>query len=196
MRNKYYADNRDLVKWGVLLYLAREFDISRILQVAYLRDTMWGQLEVDGIVVPIPEPVLAHFRNVGNIAGLVEAPRIDVLDAPFANRDQYMRLVLDAISDRSDGHACIVFLDPDTGLQPTHPGSKHVLDTELRGIWNTMRSGDLIVVYQHQTNRSGQPWVEPKRWQFEAALGLPSGGVKVAHGRSIARDVVFFYCER
>ena len=35
MRDKYYADNRDLVKWGVLLTLAEQHAARHILQVMY-----------------------------------------------------------------------------------------------------------------------------------------------------------------
>ena len=48
MRDKYYTDKRDLIKWGVLLHLAEEYSLQRIIQVAYLRKTEWGRLEIDG----------------------------------------------------------------------------------------------------------------------------------------------------
>ncbi|WP_157844579.1 hypothetical protein [Dehalococcoides mccartyi] len=34
MKDKWYGDKRDLVKWGVLLTLAKMFSARRILQVA------------------------------------------------------------------------------------------------------------------------------------------------------------------
>jgi hypothetical protein len=196
LRNAYYADNRDLVKWGVLLYLADEFDLARILQVAYLRGTTWGDLEVDGRLVPLPESVHAHFRDVRSASRMVDAPRIDVLDAPFEDRQDYTRCIVEAIGNRTDGERCLVFLDPDTGLEPAHPDAKHVLESELREVWQAMSPGDLLTLYQHQTNRSGNPWAEPKRLQLETALGLPAGSAKIAQGPSIARDVVFLYCPR
>ena len=196
MRNAYYADNRDLVKWGVLLHLADEFDLARVLQVVYLRGTTWGDLEVDGRRVPLPESVHAHFRDVRGVSRMVDAPRIDVLDTLFEDREDYTRHIIDAVGERTDGERTLVFLDPDTGLEPAHPDAKHVLESELREVWQAMLPGELLAVYQHQTNRSGQPWVEPKRLQLETALGLPAGSVKVAGGPSIARDVVFLYCRR
>jgi len=39
MRDKWYADNRDLVKWGVLLTLAERHAAKHILQVLYYRPT-------------------------------------------------------------------------------------------------------------------------------------------------------------
>ena len=55
---------------------------------------------------------------------------------------------------------------------------------------------DILVFYQHRTNRNGQEWIDPKRIQFEDALGLPHGNAKIAHGAKIANDVVFFYSRK
>jgi hypothetical protein len=37
VKDKWYGDNRDLVKWGVLLLLAKRYAAGRIVQVAYYR---------------------------------------------------------------------------------------------------------------------------------------------------------------
>jgi hypothetical protein len=87
--------------------------------------------------------------------------------------------------------------DPDTGLAPQAPhGLQHVLNEETATIWRALREDDLLVMYQHQTNRSGRPWIEGKRQQFEDALGVPRGSSKVASASEIARDVVFYYCRK
>jgi hypothetical protein len=90
----------------------------------------------------------------------------------------------------------VVFLDPDTGLAPRAPDLRHVLDAELAGIWREMKTDDLLLLYQHQTNRNDSPWVQSKQQQFEAALGLSRGEAKLAHGPKVARDVVFFYAKK
>ena len=193
MRDRWYGDNRDLVKWGVLLHLAREYGVARILQVAYLRPTSWESLEIDGTSRPIPEAVTRHFRRIQNITGLSARPRIEVLDCPFSDRSTYMAQVSAAVG----GTPCetsLVFLDPDTGLAPKNPTLAHVLEAEVRDIWRAMRPRDVLVFYQHETNKAGQPWVEPKRVQFVSALGPPLGGAKLAWGPKVARDVAFFYC--
>jgi len=196
MRDKWYGDNRDLVKWGVLLNLATDYDAARILQVTYFRPSEWAPVNIDGRERPIPEGVLRHFRDVRNIKGLSSGPRIEVLDAPFVDRRRYTEAVLEAIARRQHGEACVVFLDPDTGLAPRTASFEHVLDSEVREIWQHISAGDVLVFYQHQTNRNATPWIESKREQFEKALGLLSGTAKVASGMAIARDVAFFYCRK
>lgn len=196
MRDQWYGDPRDLVKWGVLLHLAQSYSVKRILQVAYLRPSKWGYIEIDGRKHHIPEPVINHFRNVRNILKMPCEARVEVIDSPFEDRGQYKQVIIDAVARQ---HPSIVFLDPDTGLEPNgRPGLEHVLNSELEHIWNNMVTGDVLAFYQHQTNRNGQPWIEPKRKQFEKALKLARGRVKVARGSEIAgtRDVAIYYCQK
>lgn len=196
MKPEWYGDKRDLVKWGVLLHIARDHSAKRILQVTYFRPSKWPQLQIDGQPRPIPEAVIGHFRNMFDITRLRGGPRIEVVGSEFVDRCQYAEAVIKAIASRPDGEGCVVFLDPDIGLEPLKPTLEHVLVSELGDIWRHMFPGDVLVFYQHQTNKNGQPWVEPKREQFENAIGLVHGGVKVATGYAIARDVAFFYCRK
>ena len=64
MRDTWYGDERDLIKWGVLIRLAGFFEAQRILQLAYYRPTQFAQVVIDGQGYDIPEEVIAHFRNL------------------------------------------------------------------------------------------------------------------------------------
>jgi hypothetical protein len=196
MQDQWYGDKRDLVKWGVLVELASHFGTEHILQVLYYRATALDKpLEIDGRSVNLPAIVMRQFRNVGNIASLGGKARVELIDSPFADRDKYLDHVLERIRARRV-KAGIVFLDPDTGLQSRNPGLEHVLEFEVRSIWQEMHRGDVLVFYQHKTNRSGAEWINPKKQQLENALGVPSGAVKVARAPTIARDVVLFFIEK
>ena len=193
MRDKWYSDNRDLVKWGVLLQLAELHNITTILQVAYYRSDPWESIEIDGCPYPLPRDVVRHFRNINNIVTLRSTARVDVLDAPFYDRDQYLEHIRTAIRNLPKEPA-IVFLDPDTGLEPRKAKLEHVRQCELREIWHALRRGDLLVFYQHRIR--DRQWVSKKQAQFENALRLEPGGSKLAQGTEIARDVVFFFRQR
>lgn len=195
MRDLWYGDSRDLVKWSVLLHLARAYESERIIQVAYLRPNTWPSVEIDGRKHPLPPEVIRHFRDVRNIAQLKPAPEIQVLDLLYSDREEYLQTILRTIAARS-ADRCLVFLDPDTGLESANPRLEHVLKSEVREIWRSMRRDDVLVFYQHQTNRAGKPWIEPKRVQLTDALGLMADTVKVALAPRIARDVVFLYCQK
>ena len=171
MRDLWYADNRDLIKWGVLLRLALGFEASRILQLAFYRPSEFGQLVIDGQTHNIPEEVIAHFRNPRTIGSISSKIRVTVFDPVFEDRPTHLQAVL-ALLPAFGRERCIVFLDPDTGLESRKPGPAHVLESELAAIWREMGPDDVLVLYQHQTNRDGTPWIESKKVQFEAALEL------------------------
>jgi hypothetical protein len=58
MKDQWYADNRDLVKWGVLLELCRQFHAIRILQVLCYRPSDWQEknLKIDGKLAHSQKP--------------------------------------------------------------------------------------------------------------------------------------------
>jgi hypothetical protein len=113
----------------------------------------------------------------------------------FEHRGIYLKAVKDFILKFNE-ERCVVFLDPDTGLEPQNPSLDHVFESEAKTIWDVTKSGDVYVFYQHQTNRAGRPWIEPKQRQLENALELGNNSIKVAFGLEIARDVVFFYAQK
>ena len=195
MRDNWFSDNRDLVKWGTLLRLADIFDARRILQIAYYRPSEFGKIEIDGDEFDIPEEVINHFRNLRTVGSLGSKVRVTVFDPVFQDRPIHEQAIL-ALLPAFAHERCIVFLDPDTGLEPQNPSLDHVLGREALAVYQTMKSGDLFAFYQHQTNRAGQPWIEPKRLQLAQSLGLPESIIKIATGRSIAPDVVFFYTQK
>ena len=150
-------------------------------------------MEVDSEQLPIPHSVIDHFRNLRHIVKLKAGPPVRVFAKSFEDRGAYMSGLLGWLRRRRNRRR-VVFLDPDTGLEPTrNPDHAHVLESEVRKIWEIMAPGEILALYQHQTNRRGEPWIEPKRVQFERALGLPKGAAKLARAPSIARDVVLFF---
>ena len=195
MRDQFYGDNRDLVKWGVLLELARRYRAKHILQVLYLRPSSWGRLEINDERVELAPAVVQHFRNTASVSTIQCPAEIEVISENFGSRTDYLGTLLQRIRLRTQLPG-IVFLDPDTGLEPHNAGPEHVLESELTEIWHALSSGDILAFYQHQTNRDGTPWIEPKKAQFERALGVNRGSAKIGRAAEIARDVAFFFIEK
>jgi hypothetical protein len=195
MRDKFFADNRDLVKWAVLHRLAEIFQAQKILQLAFYRRSEFANIMIDGQEYDIPQEVLAHLRDMRTIGNINSEICVNVFYDLFEHRGSYLEAVKDFLS-KFLRERCVVFLDPDTGLEPQRPSLDHVLESEARAIWEATRSSDVYVFYQHQTNRAGRPWVEPKRRQLEEVLGLPEQSIKIAQGPQIAHDVVFFYMQK
>lgn len=198
MKDKWYGDNRDLVKWGVLVELANQHGVSKIVQVAYYRPEARPEIEIDGSEYPIPDAVAGHFpRDVMDIDRLSRSSRvhIKVLNSTFSNRrDTYMKEVQAALGElASPDLPCIIFLDPDKGLERKKPSLEHVLKSELKQVWEAMRGNDLLVFYQHKPHENN--WIELRRGQFAKALDLPIEAAKIAHSKA-ATDVVFFFVKK
>lgn len=150
---------------------------------------------IDGKHLKIPSDVKMHFRDIRNVERSPFGAKVKVFDVVFQERNSYLRLAKNFIASY-ENEKCIVFLDPDTGLAPSRPTLKHVLEPEVKEFWTTLKPGDVLALYQHKTNRNGEEWVEPKRKQLQEAIGTEKGTVKIATGFDIASDVVFFYAER
>jgi len=195
MRNRWYSDNRDLVKWSILIHLARMTAATRILQIAYFRHDTFAGIEIDGEPFEIPSEIKTHFRDIHRIKDISSPLKISVFDMVLENRKDYLDQATKFITSFAD-EKCIVFLDPDTGLEPVHPNLNHILEEEIERCWSILKAGDVLVFYQHQTNRNGTSWMEPKRSQIERALKAHEGAVKIAHGLKLAHDVAFFYVRK
>jgi len=196
MQDVWYADDRDMVKWGVLVRLSDIFEAARILQVAFWRPSTFGHLLIDGQEHNLPREVIAHFRNVRMIGSLHTRARVTVFDPVFQDRDVYQQAVLGLLRTFHE-ERCIVFLDPDIGLErQNHPTLDHVLETEARAVWDAMKKGDVFAFYQHKTNRGARPWIEPKKLQLARALGIAPDNIKEALAPEIAGDVVVFYTQK
>lgn len=195
MRDQWYSDKRDLVKWSVLLHLAEENRSDRIIQIAYYNPSEFSDIQIDGRSHPIQDKVISHFRNIGNISTLTTSPKITVFDSPFKRRAR--KSYLDSAIKHVDsfaGERCIVFLDPDTGLEPKGKANHtHVTNQEVSTFWAAIKHDWILVFYQHQNNKNGGPWIEPKRAQFAEAANIPLESVKLACSPKLANDVVFFF---
>ena len=77
MREEWYGDPRDLVKWGTLVHLARYDSIRTIIQVAFFRVSERPQLESDGHKWRVADEVWRHFRDLGSIRQLTRANGIE-----------------------------------------------------------------------------------------------------------------------
>jgi hypothetical protein len=195
MKDEWYGDKRDIVKWSALLHLARKNGLRNILQIAYFRKSKWAQIFIDGEGNDIQNEVLDHFRDVNDINNIVPNINVNIINFILNKRRTYFPIILNAIDEYKDENK-IIFLDPDTGLAQRKATLKHVLPSELKEIWQKLRVEDLLVLYQHKTTRKRNNWVEEKRKHFAEAVGVADDAVKIARSPGIAGDVVFFYCRK
>jgi predicted enzyme involved in methoxymalonyl-ACP biosynthesis len=156
MRDKFYSDNRELVKWAVLHRLAEIYKARRILQLAFYRASEFPKVAIDGKEHKIPQEVLSHFRDLRKIQKINSEIQVAVFDNLFNDRSSYLKSVKNFLSKFQE-ETCVVFLDPDTRLEPQNPSLDHVLESEAKAIWEAAKSGDVYIFYQHRTNLAGRP---------------------------------------
>ncbi len=191
MKDKWYGDKRDLVKWGVLLQLASRYRTSRIVQVAYYRpETLLPkQIEIDSHEYRMREAVYKRFRNLMEIERLSSpSVQIKIVNSVWSVQRRanyaYLQEVKAELRQLPIDSPGILFLDPDTGLEPpkSKPKLERVLESELTQIWKeAVRVKDVLVFYQPKAEgKKGESWIKPKKEQFECALGLSNGAGKMA----------------
>lgn len=189
MRDRWYGDNRDVVKWSTLVHLARREAVPAILYVAmYRADAAPAPLTTAHGKVAPPSEVLRHFRDLDDVQRLAGATglEIQVLKDPFTDRTAYFGRVCDRVrAPRRE--PLLVLLDPDIGLAPDTPGPEHVTSAEVAAVFDALRPGDILVCYQHA--RRQKDWRGRARRAFANAPGLPSFDVEVLQSE-LARDVL------
>ena len=189
MRDQWYGDNRDLVKWSALVYLARREAVSAILHVAMYRPgpAPAPLATAHGKVDP-PAEVFRHFRDLADIQrlGVATGLAIEVVKEPFTDRTAYFGRVCERVRAPRGG-SLLVLLDPDVGLAPEIHGPEHVTSTEVAAVFAALRPGDLLVCYQHA--RRQKDWRGRARRAFANAPGMPSFEVEVLQSE-VARDVL------
>jgi hypothetical protein len=190
MKDQWFGDARDLVKWGTAVRLVRRERLRWVLQIAFktLEPTVLVLESVSG-PAPIDAEVLRFFRDIRRAIELGDALGIPigVHDEPFpgAGRAQYLDSAFRAIQRRGVGPG-LVFLDPDTGISDK-PSERHVAPAEVAAIWKALAPGDWLMVYQHADRT--RTWVERRSRELRAALG--GAPVEVFTSSNGARDVAF-----
>jgi hypothetical protein len=193
VKARYYSDKRDLVKWSVLLHLAKRTGARRIVQVACL---VPDEKELEALALDfgreVADEVWRHFRDWQQVTELGRDAGIDVrvvsgeYPVQAVARDAYFARV--AAEWLAPGHdAVVLFLDPDTGLGTRR---EHVSKGHLLTLKASMTPRDVLVVYQHAPRFGPADWQVEAQQRFGAALGVPRDEVD-ARQSPVAKDVAF-----
>ena len=192
MRDRWYGDNRDVVKWSAVVHLARREAIADVLHAALYRpDTEWPALATARGPAALPDDVVRHFRDLDDLQRLAVGTGLRILTVkePFAERAAGRAAYFLRVCGRVRDHPApvVVLLDPDTGLVPETPGPQHVASDEVAQIFAALRPGDVLACYQHA--RPQKDWRGRARRAFANAPGVPSFEVEVLRS-DLARDVL------
>ena len=140
MRDSWYADKRDLVKWGTLAHIAERERLQLIVQIPYARIGPRPPLRTRDTDVEIQPAIWNFFRNLsavealGKTLGRQVAVLPDIFDP--RQRQKYNQIVVNHL--RSLQSPKVVLLDPDTGLAPGKHSAEHVTPADVQVIWNAV----------------------------------------------------------
>jgi hypothetical protein len=188
MRDGWYSDGRDLLKWAALAHLANREQLRAVVQVAMFRPSKRPTLETGLGTIAIPEAVWAHFRDILSVRGLgaIGGFDVSVFDAPFASngRAAYFDVVAETLRKMPDSKA--VLLDPDTGFEPGVRNAKHVTAKDVRVTWDALGERDWLLLYQHRWRHV--QWKEDAVARFRDACG--GATVEVFRASATPSDVI------
>jgi hypothetical protein len=127
--------------------------------------------------------------------------RFDVFD--FASREystkgagEYFGLVKERINELQRVQKVLVFIDPDTGIEPAS-GAKdeHLRGCDLCLVWTTLQPGDKLIVYQHASHNGN--WREILRMRVGEVLEIePFLVPDPYYDEHLAKDVCFLVLEK
>jgi len=110
--------------------------------------------------MPYRREVWKHFADLAAIERLSDALGVqvrvygDIFDP--RNREEYLQKVLTA-AEQSHRHR-LLFLDPDSGIEPGVLQAEYASASEAARLWNALELGEVLGVYQHAAHQAG--WVE------------------------------------
>jgi hypothetical protein len=187
MRKQWFGDSRDYVKWSCIRHEA---------QGDYL--VLYGvMLGKDSFKDKALDPhVVDFFDRRKDFSALGELfPKGFVCETALYTKlgaDEYFDKIIERISELQAQHNILVFLDPDTGMEPKGDiTDKHLRMCDVRRVCAALMPGDKLVIYQH-ASRVGN-WIDT----YEMRLKHVCGDMKVTLGPpfyapGVAKDVCFF----
>jgi hypothetical protein len=192
MRLRWVGDARDYVKWDCVF----EHSNGRyVFYVPMLRQKVDSRCRH-------PE-VQCHFdqrKNLRQFSDLFPG-RFDVFeyseqDYSKALAEEYFGLVRKRMAELQNEHKVLVFLDPDTGIEPEGGGKdEHLRMKDLGFLFGSLKSGDKLIVYQHASRT--RVWKENLLMRAGQRLGIePTVELNLYFNEKMAKDVCFLVLDK
>ena len=192
MRDQFYGDRRDLWKWTITLDEAGD---RKIIYVAMFRPDDKPHVPQD-VRPDVREFFFAEWkelhrsRNCSRIQRLSNRIVLFLDDYKHTDAAEYFKRVCQHLESRTATEQFLVLVDPDTGIR-TKPSPKHVSFAQLGSVWEAMRQGDKLLIYQHHAREKREKWIAEKRSNF-ANAGISETSLTQKHHS----DVCFFCAAR
>jgi hypothetical protein len=176
--------------------------IHYIIQVAFLRRKIDSKnltlIQNGERSIPFPIEVWDHFSKIDNIKRLESPPKLNIIVWPdiFHNRLNYRHKLVSYICEKfkqNNNKRIIVFLDPDTGIQPGKGSNlKYITQEDIKEIYRILELGDLLVIYQHAGRTKN--WLDKSKNIM--AIACNNADINHIMAKDIAKDVAILWCLR
>jgi hypothetical protein len=192
MRLRWVGDSRDYVKWDCV------YENSEGRLVFYV-----PMLRSDVDAVCKHAEVQRHFDKRKSLDQFHDLfpDRFEVFVFPRSEystkiASEYFSSVVIRLRELQRKGRVLVFLDPDTGVEPTSGASdEHVRGNDLRTVWTALRPGDKMIVYQHASRSAG--WKDALRMRASEFLKIEPVQVPNPYFTgNLAKDVCFLVLEK
>jgi hypothetical protein len=211
MREIWYGDRRDIVKWACVYETAKWISVKNVVQVLFHRKSYLSISSSTAAPMKalIDDKIFEHFQyDLMNASDLCK--QLD-LTLAFIEADDFSR---EQQPDKTEWAAAyvakvrqqlqsiplptVVLLDPDTGIEPESPTLEHVLNKEVREIFSAMNIGSGMLFYQHRPlgAKRGEGWITEKRDKFEKSFETKPAEIRTMFCSDVAKDVVFFVVKK
>lgn len=205
MRNAFFTDRKDVLKWSVTLEAAHRITPHRaITYVAMMRPdgAGWDFREVSGARADVVDffdkeraRIQSHRRDVGAVRALIASAgcELHLISDHIrpGTRAVYFDRVTEFLRKRGEHRRDVVLIDPDNGFAASgtkDPALGVATIEELALVWGAMVPGDVLIVYQHS--------LRERNWQAgkQKLLGRAVEGAKLTlHD---GRDFCLFEAEK
>jgi hypothetical protein len=159
MKNQYFGDNRDLFKFDLVDNILKKRLVTNVFYVPMLtaddeskkgnrsdRKKAEAGFKNKKLVKFLDECIATGKRNVMQLQSYFPDMTIESGSFNHIGRIKYFQEVLKTMPTNA-----LILVDPDTGIQPlkSEPGERHVLNFELKNIYEKMDAKSILMVYQH-----------------------------------------------
>jgi len=185
MRLRWVGDARDYVKWDCVFENADELFVSYVPMLRTDVDPVCRHKKVKDHFDKRKD--LSQFGDLfPNRYSLFE---FDGEEYSKSVADRYFESVVEKLKEIQREHRVLVFIDPDTGIEPAS-GAKdeHLRWKDIRLVWGTLRCEDKLIIYQHAPRE--KDWIQRLKERTARELGIKAVAEPYCN-QELAKDVCF-----
>jgi hypothetical protein len=192
MRLRWVGDSRDYVKWDCVFENASGFFV---FYVPMLRRDIDGKCR--------HEEVQCYFdqgKSLDQFGRLFpgQFAVFDFCQKEYSTKDadDYFQSVVLRLSELQKEHKVLVFIDPDTGIEPASGAkNEHLRCADMRLVWKSLRPGSRLIIYQHASRTTD--WKGRLKVRAGEILGIDPGLLREPYSdERLAMDVCFLVLEK